>query len=411
MLPDIAGVRSPSPKRSAHAPTDISDLFGFGGFYDPYFDKTASRSDRSGTRSRKSARMRALMWRARAFAQRKRETIVSKIQAARAKREARLRRASPVPALFGALCAVMTVFAVSLAFVGARLLFGDGLLRFERVSVPDFLGQIYEDAAFDSELFEITVDYEYDTDTPKGTVIEQSPTAGVTRRVYHGTERCRVTLTVSLGERTLTMKDYVGKPQRETLLELKNESVKFRISEKYSDTVPAGAVISTEPTAGESFSAEEVVTLVVSLGRERKFAAVPDLSGLSEVRAGEALRALGFEVGEIRYIASARPSGTVISQSVGAYSLAELGSRVDLEVSAGAGFSQKTVPELYGLTVDEARERLAEVGLVCGRIYNLQGDVQGADSTATVISQSIAAGTPISSGVVSVDIYVSSRIN
>jgi serine/threonine-protein kinase len=126
--------------------------------------------------------------------------------------------------------------------------------------------------------------------------------------------------------------------------------------------------------------------------------------GLTEVRARGSLAAIGFEVGEIKYAASESPSGTVIAQSASAYSLLEIGARVDLTVSAGPAFSQKKVPQLYGLTVDEARLRLAEVGLVCGRIYS----VQSGSGVATVVSQSIAAGTPITSGTVSIDIYVSS---
>ena len=105
----------------------------------------------------------------------------------------------------------------------------------------------------------------------------------------------------------------------------------------------------------------------------------------------------------VRYDAQS-PCGTVISQGISAYSLSALGSFVDLSVSAGVEFSEKKVPDLYGLTLEEARERLAEVGLVCGEIYSVQS---GAGKT-TIVSQSIAAGTPITSGVVSVDVYVSS---
>ena len=284
------------------------------------------------------------------------------------------------------------------------MLLKDRVLRFERVTIPELLGQSYDDASLDRELFDVTLNYEYDAETPEGTIIEQTPSAGVIRRVYRGGEPCKVTLTVSLGERHFVMRDYTSQPARDALLELKNESVKFEISEKYSDTVEAGHVISTTPAAGESFSSDEVVTLILSLGKERKFVAIPDLSGLTEVRAREVLRTLGFEVGEIRYVASQSASGTVVSQSATAYSLLELGTRVDLGVSAGMGFSQKTVPNLYGLTVDEARAKLAEVGLVCGTVYNVS-DTAGA---STVVSQSIAAGTPITSGIVAIDIYVSS---
>ena len=94
----------------------------------------------------------------------------------------------------------------------------------------------------------------------------------------------------------------------------------------------------------------------------------------------------------------------MISQSPSAYSMLQLGARVDMTVSAGFGFAHKTIPNLYGLTLAEARERLAEVGLVCGRVYNVNSGAK----KMTIVSQSVAAGTPITSGIASVDVYVSS---
>ena len=403
-LPIMATAGLPNTQKRDSPPSDVSDLFGFGGFYDPYSDTEGKGSAGSAAHHRKTARMRALVWRLKMWTERQRETIVSKIDAARERRNARRRRASTTPMLFGALCAILCVFALSVTFIGYRLLLKDRVLRFSRVEIPELVGQNSEDILLDEELFAVAVNYEHDGGTPEGTVIEQTPSAGAIRRVYRGGEPCKITLTVSLGERRLVMRDYVSRSAREALLELKNEAVKFEISEKYSDTVEAGCVISTTPEAGDNFTASDVVTLTLSLGKERKFAAIPDLSGLTEVRAREALEALGFAVGEIRYVPSRQAIGTVTSQSSPAYSLIELGARVDLEVSAGMGFSEKKVPDLYGLTVDEARARLAEVGLVCGSVFN----VQGGTGILTVVSQSIAAGTPITSGIISVDIYVSS---
>ena len=403
-LPALAGAALPNFNDEERSPADVADLFGFGGFYDPYSETDGYGTAKKQPRRRKTARARAFIWRLKMAAERQRETIVSKAAAARARRTARREHALPLSVLCGALCAILCVFALSVAFVGYRLLLKDRALRFERVEIPELVGQRYEPSALDPELFEVILNYEYDASAPEGAIIEQSPTAGVIRRVYKGGEPCRVTLTVSLGERHFVMKDYTAEPARAAELELKNEALKFRISEQYSDTVKAGHIISTTPPAGESFAADEVVTLTVSLGKERKFVAIPSLLGLTEVKARDTLRALGFDVGEIKYVASQSAAGTVVAQSASAYSLVEIGERVDLTVSAGPAFLQKKVPDLYGLTVEDARQRLAEVGLVCGQIYS----VQSGSGTATVVSQSVAAGTPITSGTVSVDIYVSS---
>ena len=403
-IPVAVSASLPNVRDRERYAADVSDLFGFGVFYDPYSESVGESTVKKSTRHRKTARIRAIIWRLKMLSERTKETIVSKAEAVRARRSARQERASPLPMLCGALCAILCVFALSAGIIGYRMLLKDRVLRFERVEIPALLGLSYDEASLDGALFRVELNYEYDSSAPQGTVIEQTPSAGVIRRVYRGGEPCKLSLTVSLGERFLVMSDYTAKSARDALLELKNESVKFEISEQYSDTVEAGCVISTEPAAGEQFAADEVVRLTLSLGKERKFVAIPDLFGLTEVRAAEVLRTLGFEVGEIKYVASQSACGTVISQSATAYSLLELGARVDLNISAGMGFSQKTVPDLYGLTVDQAREALAEVGLVCGTVYT----VQSTERRATVVSQSISAGTPITAGIVSVDIYVSS---
>ena len=404
LLPISRHSALPDTPKEHGAPADISELFGFGGFYDPLADAQPVIYASPRLKKRNAARLRALIWRARKMIGKAKETIVSKRRLVRERRAARRDRAAPIPMLCGALCAVLLIFAVSLGTVGYRFLLRERILRFDRVTVPELVGQSFDDSLLDPSFFEVELIYEYDPSSECGTVIEQSLTPGVVRRVYRGGELCKISLTVSLGERMIVMKDYTSRPEREAVLDLKNQSLKFEITEKYSDTEDVGRIISTTPSAGESFSADEVVTLVVSLGKEQKLAAVPELVGLGEVRATELLRALGFEVGEIKYVASARPLGTVVSQSASAYSLLALGSRVDLSVSAGLAFGEKTVPNLYGLTPEEARERLAEVGLVCGRIYT----IQSGGGAETVVSQSIAAGTPITAGVVSIDIYVSS---
>ena len=109
-------------------------------------------------------------------------------------------------------------------------------------------------------------------------------------------------------------------------------------------------------------------------------------------------------MGDVSYVQSQLPAGTVIAQSITAHSSLKEGSYVSFSVSAGIHFNEKKVPDLYGLTIDEARERLAEAGLVCGRIFA----VENGSPAGIVIAQSPTADTPIGSGLTSVDLYVSS---
>ena len=381
---------------------DVSLSFGFGFFYDPYCAEYARELVSVCQSKPKSIRFRSFFLAiTRAYANLK-ETVVSKARDARAKKAARPKKPSLLPTLAGAICALLCVSAISLGVIAFNLLVKDRWAFYETVTVPELVGRKYPTEAISEELFEVVASYEYSSQVPEGEIIDQSPSPETQRRVYRKGEPCKITVTVSLGERLLTMKDYTALSLRDTLLDLKNESVKFRVTESYSDTVPSGRVISTFPSAGEDFSLQNEVSVTVSLGPKRIYTAIPDLRGLTEVRAAEVLRALGFAVGNISYVTSEQAVGTVVSQSCEPYTSLELGARVDMTVSAGIGYYGKKVPDLYGLTLEEAKARLADVGLVCGTVYSVSN---GAGKN-TVVAQSLPAGSQIPAGVASVDLYI-----
>ena len=66
--------------------------------------------------------------------------------------------------------------------------------------------------------------------------------------------------------------------------------------EEYSYTVPAGAVVRTEPAAGEAVRAGMTVQIVVSTG-EPQAMPVPEVAGMSREDAEAALAAAGLKIG------------------------------------------------------------------------------------------------------------------
>ena len=400
------GYNAPRLYRSIpHPPITHADLFGIGHLYEP---RGEGRAPSVGGRA--LLKFRAFMLRinraAASAAERIKASALATAEKIRKERERRAALPSRLPALFGALCASLAVAILCAAVVIYDVFISDYFGRYEMVSVPDMVGLSYpSDAAFSEiDYCNVTVKYEYDSSAPEGTVISQTPAAGVMRRVYPHKSLCNLSLTVSLGEKTYTMNDYSSSSLRDAMLELKNEAVKVRVEQRYSDTVEAGRIISTTPAVGEIFSCDTTVILRVSLGPEIVYVTVPKLMGLNEIRAEAVLKAAGLAVGEVTYVSSDTPSGVVIAQSHEAYSSLPEGSAISLTVSAGRKYNEKIMPDLYGLSIDEAKERLAEVGLVCGNIYA----VSTGASSGTVVAQSIIAGAPIEAGTVSVDIYVSS---
>ena len=311
-----------------------------------------------------------------------------------------------LPALCGALCAVLCVAVFSVGVVGYKLFIEDYFGRYTTVTVPDFSGEVYPEGEKFSRFYycNVNVSYEYSSEIPKGQVISQTPKPNVTRRLYSNKSNCNVEIVVSLGEKTFSMPNFQGGSLRDALLALKNDGVAFEICEEYSAIVPKGKVISTSPAPEEVFAANKKVTLTVSLGEKVIYNTVPNLFGLSEARAEAILREAGFSLGKVSYENSELPYGTVIWQSLTAYSAAEAGEAISFSVSAGIKYSEKKIPNLHGLSIEQAREKLSEVGLVIGKIYA----VVNAAPSGTVVAQSLLPDVPISSDVWSVDIYVSS---
>lgn len=378
-------------------PIEVAELFAFGVFYDPYSSHTPYSA---------SAKVRfapSLFSKAIDFAHAFSLGIRAKILEMRLKRSL---RPSFLPALFGAFCGALAVAFLSLGFVIYSLFIKDYFGAYENFAVPSFVGMQYsaESDSFDSKYYDLHVSYKHSKEIPEGYVISQTPAEGVTRRVYELGEPCDIFLVISLGKKTFTMNDYSSYNLRDAMLELKNQAIKVNVNRVYSSKAESGKIISTSPAVGESFSEEDTVTLTVSLGPEKIYVTVPNIYSLTEARAEDILRASGLRVGSVSYIQSERPAGTVISQSHTFGTELEKDSEVSFTVSAGIKYNEKKMPDLYGLSIEQAKQKLAEYGLVVGNVY---GVANGAPK-GTVISQSVLPETPIKSGIISIDIYVSS---
>lgn len=94
------------------------------------------------------------------------------------------------------------------------------------------------------------------------------------------------------------------------------------------------------------------------------------------------------------------PAGQVISQSPGAGEKVKEQRTIHLVVSKGVG--DITVPDLSGMTVEQARQRLKALGLVVGKIT--QGSVEGKPDN-TIVAQSPSGDSKVSKGT-TVDLVV-----
>jgi beta-lactam-binding protein with PASTA domain/tRNA A-37 threonylcarbamoyl transferase component Bud32 len=137
----------------------------------------------------------------------------------------------------------------------------------------------------------------------------------------------------------------------------------IRTSEEFSDGVAPGSVIRTDPDVGDGLADEGALELVISLGPEP--VPVPQLVDVDEAGARDLLEDAQLTLGDVAPEPSEDiPVGLVTGWSVdGEEKPAEApkGSPVDIRVSTGP--APRTVPELAGKTLDEARAALGELGL------------------------------------------------
>jgi serine/threonine-protein kinase len=194
----------------------------------------------------------------------------------------------------------------------------------------------------------------YSETVPKDTVISQNPAAD-DRIVRGGT----ITLSLSLGPERFPVPDLAGLEVAAAKGELQQRNLKYKEGTgQYSDTVPEGAVISTNPAQGTELKRGDTVTVVVSKGKPP--ITIPDLSGQNINDARNALQQLGLTAVE-RYKDSDQPRDQVIGQNPKPGTGAANNAEVTLDVSKGP--AQLVVPDLTNQPCQQAQVVLQQNGL------------------------------------------------
>jgi len=208
-------------------------------------------------------------------------------------------------------------------------------------------------------------------------------------------------LTAGPGRR-VPVPDIVGMSQDEAQLALEKQGLNWGTPARaYSDTVPAGHVISCQPRAGQKVGLGRAVTTVISRGVETK--TVPDVIGKTKDQAGAAIKGAGLTLGTVteEYSASVA-SGKVISSDPKAGKVIEHTEKVSIVVSKGK--EPATIPDVTGMSEDEAKKTLEDAGLKKGKVSQDYSD--SVDKGKVISSSPIAGASGYSKGD-SVDLTVS----
>ncbi|MGY4721296.1 Stk1 family PASTA domain-containing Ser/Thr kinase [Naumannella huperziae] len=177
-----------------------------------------------------------------------------------------------------------------------------------------------------------------------------------------------------------------GMTQAQASDAVRQAALQPRTTERFSEDVPAGAVIGTEPAGGSRLERDSALTLVVSKGPERFEA--PEVVGSSLDDARSAIESASLKVGKIseRWDEKAK-KGTVLSADPKAGSSLKRDSTVNLAVSKGP--EPIKIGDWVGKGAEEARDALTEKG------FKINEKTANSDSVPKdrVISQDPESGT------------------
>ncbi len=137
----------------------------------------------------------------------------------------------------------------------------------------------------------------------------------------------------------------------------------------YSRDVAAGLIVRQDPEANHMVRMGREVKITVSRGPE--YVVVPDVVGLPKIEAQLQITQQKLVMGEIKEEFNPNvPPNTVIGQDPPGQTRLESGKAVDIIVARGSQPQDTvTMPDVRGLPLAAAQERLKELGFVEGQLH------------------------------------------
>ncbi|MGW3648040.1 Stk1 family PASTA domain-containing Ser/Thr kinase [Streptomyces sp. NPDC000878] len=230
------------------------------------------------------------------------------------------------------------------------------------------------------------VETAYSDTVKRGTVISTDPDVGARIR-----NNDSVDLTVSLGPETVAVPQLAGYRLDKARAQLKRTGLEAgRVTREFSEDVPRGSVISTDPDPGTERRAGSAVALVVSKGSPVE---VADVTGATLADAQAELEEAGLKVKVATGTVTSDEfeQGQVAVQSPAGGAEAAEGDTVTLTISKGPEMIE--VPDVVGDSVADAKAALEGAGFQVDEdrgLLGLFGD--------TVKKQSVDGGDTAAKG-------------
>lgn len=257
--------------------------------------------------------------------------------------------------------------------------------------MPDFVNLTKQDAIERAAKANIHLKFEeaFDDEVRKDVIISQSIVKDT--KYDPGTT---VTLTVSKGPETkkVDVPKVTGETKRRALELIEEAELRAEATERFSDTVAEGLVISQSPSAGTEVKTDSIVDIIISKGPETKKTQVPNVVGVTFAQANTALRNLKLQMDFTEVFSDTVAADVVISQDIEGGTEVDENTTVNLVVSKGKELI--LVPSVIGQTQEAATTTLTNAGLVVTTSQAFSDTV----AKGLVIEQSPTAGLQIVRG-------------
>lgn len=218
------------------------------------------------------------------------------------------------------------------------------------IKMPNLNGYTFEDAEkllkLKSESFTVVLADEVWSDKPKNTIIDQYPLPDADVLMD-----ATISLTLSAGKEPLRVERVTGMTQEDATQYFAQKGFTVVPTYESSEEIETGLVIRTVPDTGETIFQGEIITIVVSTGKNPTYVHMKNLVGRTVEEAREILEEIGLALGDIsRDFSEVFAEGFIIRQDVAMEDTVLSGTTVNIVVSRGS--ISAVTPEPTDVPVD-----------------------------------------------------------
>ena len=316
----------------------------------------------------------------------------------RRSREMSSRKKKQSKGIYIGIAAVVLIAFFAMIGIFIRGVLGSGTANQPEHTVPNLIDMQYEEAVlrYGTEFDIEVIGYKEDPNAKEGAILEQDPKAD---EVVKGSQPM-IRVTVCKGANS-SLLGYMPK------LEGEKEDVAIRAltsmgvpeaniikgTSVYSDTVPEGSVVSTEPGYGTSIASDTVITYHLSKGKDPNAAIkVPNLVDMTQNSASSELTAAGITKYEfVEEYSDTYAVGKVIRTDPAYGSSITANDKVIVYISKGP--EMVTVTQFVG-----QNETVVMAQLKSMKLTGTFNRVEDSAAAGTILTQSVSSGSQVPAG-------------